>query len=320
MELMGFGEGWLGEILGAARVSGEIRDKVRSRISSLEEGGKGRLEAEWKTIDGLLEKGRTGEALEEAMGTVAWLAGELHEMLGDGAAVLERPFSPFLIKDSEVRAVLHPSRDVHEMARSRDELDVMRALELINDARRLLASWGAGSWGRKPHELIPRLEEDVEGLRRTYAELPGDEGLGGEDLEKEIELADRFATMATRFAHDLMELHALNAVNPEVRMRFEILWDNVKQLEEEGDVQAAALEALQVLEEGFEMAGMGGGDTLEKIDMLYDFFSEVEELRSAVDRLTEVLRDGRESIGGEEGRSYIDAIGRALSDMRLKPA
>ncbi len=317
---MVFGDGWLGEVISAAGVSREIREKVRSRMSSLDKKGKGGLAAEWRGIDGMLREGRTGEALERALGSVARVAEGLREVLGDDAAALERPFSPFLIRGREVRAVLYPPKDLRELTRSRDELEEMRALELINDARRLLASWGAEAWGEKARALIPRLEVDAEGLRRTYAELPGEDGLEGEDFEKEMELADRFATMATRFARDLMKLHSLNACNPEVRRRFEILWGNVVRLEEDGEVQAAALEALQVLEEALELAGMGGGETLEKIDMLNDFFGEVDDLRGAVYRLTDVSRDAGESVGMEEGRGYIEAIRRALSDMDLNPA
>ncbi|NPV59845.1 MAG: hypothetical protein HPY75_09300 [Actinobacteria bacterium] len=319
MEFMVFGEGWLRDILGAAGVPGETKEKVRRRLSSpagMEGGG---LVEEWKVIDRLLKKGRTGEALERAMGTVARTAEDLRELLGDGADTIERPFSPFLVKGKEVRAVLHPREDIDRLARSGDEFDMIRALELINDARRLLASWGAEVWGKRPLKLIPRLEEDVDGLRRTQAELPEEDEYLEVDPEKEIELADRFATMATRFAQDLLRLHILNAGNPEVRLRFSLLWNNVAQLEEDGDVQAAALEALQVLEEAFELAGMGGGETLEKVDMLYGVFSDAEELRSAVNSLSNISSDGGTIASREEGRAYIEAIRRALADMGLEP-
>ncbi|MBC7229556.1 MAG: hypothetical protein H5T74_04085 [Actinobacteria bacterium] len=319
MEFTVFGEGWLGEILGAAGVSGAIRERVRNALASLAEGERGAVEAEWKSIDRMLKKGRLAEALGLALETVSRTAGELRALLGQEAAVLERPLSPFLIGGGEVRKVLYAPEDVRELARSGDELDALRALVLINGARRLLVSWGAGVGGKKPRRLIPRLEKDVEDLRRMQAELPGEDEFG-EDLEREMEFADRFASTATRFARDLMELHVSNTAHPEVRRRFEILWNNVLQLAEDGDMESASLEALQVLEEAFELAGMGGGDTLEKVDLLYGFFSEVEGLRRAVDRLTAISRDGEGSMGAEEGRACIEAIRGALADMGLELA
>ncbi len=321
MEFTVFGEGWLGEILGAAGVSGAIREKVRDVLASLAEGERGAVEAEWKSVDRMLKKGRVAEALGQALGTVSRTAEELRSLLGREAAVLERPFSPFLVRAGEVRAVLHPPEDVRELARSGDELDTLRALVLINGARRLLVSWGAEVGGKKPRRLIPRLEKDVEDLRRMQAELPGEDEFGEEDdLEREMELADRFASTATRFARDLMELHVSNTAHLEVRRRFEILWNNVLQLAEDGDMESASLEALQVLEEAFELAGMGGGDTLERVDMLYGFFGEVEGLRRAVDRLAAISRDGEGSMGAEEGRACIEAIRGALADMGLELA
>lgn len=320
MDDLFFGGGWLEDLLKETGAPPSVRDKVWERIQALTRDGAGGWEEEWGEVNGLLEEGQVGPALEKAVGSLSRTVELLGETLGEKKSALGKPFSPFLVRSKEIRKVLHPKEDVRELARSRDDLDAVISLEMINDTRRLLASWGAGVWGEAPLELIPRLGEDLEELRKTHASfLEEDYNLEGlEDMNKEMELADRFATMATRFGHDLMELHVLNAANPEVRMRFDLLWGTVRQLEEDGSVQAAAFESLQVLEEAMDLAGMGGGELLQRVDLLYDFFSDVEELRRAVDHLVSVSRDGEGRLGEEQGRSYIQAISGALGDMGLE--
>ncbi len=172
--------------------------------------------------------------------------------------------------------------------------------------------------GEEPLELIHRLEQDLEELRKSQAAFQDSEYGEEENIEKEIEQADRFATMATRFARDLLELHLLNAANPEVGMRFVLLWETVKQLRDDGDIPAAAFEALQVLEEALGLAGLGGGELLQRVDLLYDIFSDAEELRKAADHLVSVSRDGDGVIHPEEGRMYIETMESALGDIGLR--
>ncbi len=318
MEDLFFGENWLADLLKQSSVSAVVKEKVRKKIKSLGGGKKGGWEREWKVVEELLSRNEVGKALEKAIASADRTVELLNEALGDEKADLEKPFSPFMVRGHEIRKILHHREDLHELIESRDDLDASISLEMINDARRLLASWGAGVWGKEPLGLIHRLEEDLEDLRRSQAAFLDNESREDEDIEREIELADRFATMATRFARDLMELHLLNAANPEVRMRFSLLWEMVRQHEQDGDIPAAAIEALQVLDEGLGLAGLGGGEILQKVDLLYDVFSEAEDLRRAADHLVSVSRDGEGIIRAEEGREYIETVETALGDIGLQ--
>jgi hypothetical protein len=318
MDDLFFGEGWLGGLLGVSGVSPRLRDTVRERIQATAGSGEGAWEREWIEIDSLLAKNQVGTALERAMGSLSATVEMLSEELGEDSEALEKPFSAFLVKSREIRKILHPQEDLGILVDSDDDFDAVVSLEMINDCRRLLASWGAGVWGEEPLELIPRLEEDLEELRKTQASMPGEDDIGFEDMDKEIELADRFATMATRFAGDLMELHLLNAGNAEVKLRFSLLWQTVRSLERDGDTTAAAFEALRVFEEALDLAGLGGGELLQKVDLLYDTFSDVEGLRRAVDDLVNVSRNGEGTLDAEEGSLHIDSIHDALEDMGLE--
>ena len=318
MDDLFFGEGWLGELLKVAGVPVAVKDTVRERMQELSQSGEVEWEKEWDEINGLLDNNKVGPALEKAMASLSSTVELLSEALGEKSEELEKPFSPFLVKRREIKKILHPQDDVEELVNSHDDLEAVISLEMINDARRLLASWGAGVWGEETLEIIPRLEEDLEELRKTQASMPGEDDLAFDDIEKEIELADRFATMATRFAGDLMDLHILNARNPEVRMRFSLLWGTVRNLELDKDTPAAAFEALQVLEEALEMAGLGGGEMLQRVDLLYDTFTDAEDLRKAVDHLVTVSRDGEGTLEDEQGSQYIEVIYEALGDIGLE--
>lgn len=315
-----FGGGWLDELLREAAGSPKSRTLVREQMRAFADREEGMWESEWKSVDELLEKEQIGPALKKAMESVSRTVRDLTEALGEGGAGLDKPFSPFLIRGREIRKVLHPPEDIAALYRARDELDVVIGLEMINDARRLLASWSAGVWGDEPLELISRLEGDLNELRQCQILLQEEDDEEGFDLEfseKEIELADRLAALATRFAHDLMDLHLLNAKNPEVPMRFNLLWHNVRQLQDGKSTPAAAFEALQVLEEAMQLAGLGGGELLPRVDLLYERFSAAEDLRQAVDHLDAVSRDDEGVLSAEQGREYIEVIASALGDLGL---
>lgn len=316
MEDLLFGEGWLGELLREPTVSSRLKDEVRGvLIREGGEGGKGWSDR-WEEVNRLLEKGEVGSALKWAMGSLREVV-EALQGLEEARGLLGKSFSPFLIREREIRAVLHPREDMEELIRTGDDLEAVLALELLNDVRRLLASWGANTWGEEPIELMPRLEGDLEELRRMQAELRGMEDTLEEDLEAEIRMADRFAEVATRFARDLFQLHLLNARNPEVRMRFDLLWKQVEQLLEEDNPAAAVQEAYSLLEEAFQTVGLGGGDLLEMVDILYDVFSDPERLRRAVDSPTAARRDRDVFFTSGREREFVEVIRDALVDMGL---
>lgn len=318
MEDLFFGDGWLSDLLRQARVPAVVKDRVRQKIQSLARENQGTWEKDWKKVEDLLSGGEVGKALQIAVASFDGTVEVLSDLLADDKAALEKPFSPFMVRSGEIRKILHHPEDLAYLIDSDDDLDAVISLEMINDARRLLASWGAGVWGEEPLELIQRLEQDLEELRRSQAAFQDSEYGDEEDIEKEIEQADRFATMATRFARDLLELHLLNAANPEVGMRFILLWETVRQLRDDGDIPAAAFEALQVLEEALGLAGLAGGELLQRVDLLYDIFSDAEELRKAADHLVSVSRDGEGNIRPEEGRMYIETLESALGDIGLR--
>jgi hypothetical protein len=318
MDDLFFGDGWLGDLLKQARVPVGVKDRVRNKIQAMTAAGEDRWEKEWGKVRESLARGKVGEALETAMGSF-WSTREvLEEVLGEEKAFLEKPFSPFMIRSHETRKIIQHREDLKDLVISDDDLDKVIGLEMINSARRLLASWGTRVWGAEPLEIIKHLEKDLEDMRKSQAGFQEIGSLEEEDIEKEIEQADRFATMATSFARDLFELHLLNAANPEVKMRFQLLWGTVRQLREDGEIPAAAFEALQVLEEALHLAGLGGGDLLQRVDLLYDVFTGAEELRRAADRLVSQPRDEDGEIQSEEGLAYIDIMESALGDIGLQ--
>jgi len=317
MEEVFFGEGWLDELLREPAVPEPIRTMVRGCLQDAEKEGKASWESDWHEVNGLVSAGEVGAALGRSVQSLRKAVKILGEAAGGGENALERPFSPFLIRRREIRRVLHPREDVARLAASRDDLDMVIGLEIINDARRLLASWGVNAWGEEPLRLIPSLESDLEELRRIQASLQESEEAGFEDLDEQVELADRFASAATRFALDLLDLHLLNARNPEVPLRFRILWDTVRQLEDEDEV-SAAFEALQVFQELLQLAGLGGGETLEMVDLLYDRLSDPEGLRRAVDRLTLARREGEGYLAADEAGGHIRALFCALVDLGIE--
>ncbi len=320
MEDLLFGGEWLDDLLREKAGSPHLKKQVRKHMREIAESENGVWESDWRDVEALLRNGKVGDALEKAMSSLARVRNELEKAFGEGRLDLERSFSPFLIRGREIKRVLYPPEDMEELACSADDLDTVMGLEMINDIRRLLASWGAGGWREEPLELITRLDKDLEELRECQALLGEQEGeeQGLEFSDREIELADRIATLTTRFAGDLVDLHLLNARNPEVPMRFNLLWNTVRQLEEGRNEQAAALEGLQVLEEALSLAGLGGGELLQRIDLLYDRFSDAEQLRQAVDHLDTVIRDRDGSLRDEQARSYVETIASALAGLGLE--
>ncbi|OFW60134.1 MAG: hypothetical protein A2V52_03025 [Actinobacteria bacterium RBG_19FT_COMBO_54_7] len=319
MEDFFFGGGWLDDLLKEQGASPAVVERVRECLQAMEQGGEAVWADEWSSIGELLHGGSIGEALEKAMQSLVRVVGNLENAAIKDMTSLESPLSPFLIRGNEIRKILYPIEELEDLVLSRDELDEVISLEMINAARRLLTSWGAAVWGQEPLELIPKLEADLQELRGCQTDFIEAENVYGLDFdEKEVEIADRLATLATRFALDLIDLHLLNARNPEVRIRFGLLWETVKQLDEGKNTPAAAFEALQVLEEALSLAGLAGGELLSRVDLLYERFGEAEELRRAVDHLVTVSRDGEGIVTTEEGRTYIRAMAEALSDLGLE--
>jgi hypothetical protein len=318
MEDFFFGGGWLDDLLRERSASVKIAEKVREHVEALEQDDEGEWTEEWEAIGNLLHSGIIGQALEKAVRSLEQVVAELEESAVKERALLEKSLSPFLIKSSEIKKLLYPIEDLEELVQSEDDLDAVISLEMINDARRLLASWGAAVWGQEALAQIPKLDSDLKELRECQADFLDQEDDFGNFDEKEVEMADRLASLATRFSLDLLDLHLLNARNPEVRIRFGLLWETVRQLEEGKNSPAAAFEALQVLEEALTMAGLSGGELLGRVDLLYERFSDAEELRRAVDHLVTVSRDGEGIITAEEARAYIRCIAQALGDLGLE--
>ncbi len=312
MEEILFGEGWLDRLMAESPAAPSLRDRVREEMAR-EKNRRG-CARRWREVARLLEEGEAGRALEVALNSL----GEAVDALrgSEGAEKdLDRPLSPFLVGGEEIRSVLPLCRDLKAYTRPLDDLELVRALELLNRVRRLLASWGASSWEGLPVDLLGRLDGDLEELREVRKEL---QGLGEEeDLESEAELADHYAEASTRFARDLFELHLSNARHPEMRMRFALLWRQVEQLVEDGSLEAAALEAFDLLEEAFAAAGLGGGDLLEMVDILYAYFSDPEGLRRAVDAVAALRRGAEDSALKGREEEVVGAVREALSDMGL---
>jgi hypothetical protein len=319
MEDFFFAGGWLDDLLTERAAPVKVTEKVREHLQALEQDGEGEWAEDWSVIGDLLHGGLVGEALERAMQSLGRVLEELEGSAVKDRVVLEKSFSPSLIRSSEIRKLLHPIEDLEELVVSRDDLDAVISLEMINDARRLLTSWGAAVWSQEALACLPRLEGDLKELRACQSDFLDDEETLSVDLdEKEVEMADKLASLATRFARDLFDLHLLNARNPEVRIRFGLLWETVRHLEEGRNAPAAAFEALQVLEEALNLAGLRGGELLGRVDLLYERFSDAEELRRAVDHLVTVSRDGEGIISGDQARSYIRCIAQALGDLGLE--
>ena len=125
-----------------------MRDVVRERVQAMTGSGGGTWEREWIDINKLLTEKQIGPALQKAMDSLSATVEMLNEELGEEQEALEKPFSAFLVKSKEIRKILHPKEDVQELVNSNDDFDAVVSLEMINDARRLLASWGAGCGGR----------------------------------------------------------------------------------------------------------------------------------------------------------------------------
>jgi hypothetical protein len=319
MEDFFFGGGWLDDLLRERGASVKVAEKVREHLQALEQDGEGDWTNDWVSIENLLHSGSIGEALQRAVESLAGVIEELETAIVKDKSTLERPFSPFLIRGKEIRKILHPIEDLEDLVSSTDDLDAVISLEMINDTRRLMTSWGADVWGQEALSHIPRLEGDLKELRACQADFLKEEDDFSLDFdEKEVEMADKLATLATRFAQDLIELHLLNAKNREVRIRFGLLWETVRHLEEGRNSPAAAFEALQVLEEAMTLAGLSGGELLGRVDLLYERFSDAEELRRAVDHLVTVSRDGEGKISTDQARAYIRCIAQALGDLGLE--
>lgn len=311
MEEVIFGEGWLDKLLSERSAPRRLKERVREALQ--EERNKKACARRWKEVDRLLGAGEVSRALEEATASFREALGAIKGSV-KREEDLSTPFSPFLAGEEKIREALQPPPEWKGISGHLDDLEALRALVFLNHLRRLMASWGAPIWKGPAEGLLQRLDGDLEELRRVREEL---RSLDKGDLEAEADLADHYAGAASRFARDLFQLHLLNSRHPEVGMRFHILWEQVEKLLEDRDFAAAAQEAFSVLEEAFDVAGLGGGDLLEMVDILYDYFSDPEELRRVVDAMAAMRRGvGRSPWEGRE-RRFIDTLRSALEDMGL---
>jgi len=316
MEELLIGGEWLDDLLKETKGTAEARKQIRDGVKALSDEEKGALRKRWEAVNQLLKGGEIGEAHKEAAASFAHVRERL-EGLGEAKrAILERPLCPFLISRREITRVLNPPEEIEALYHPRDDLEKLLSLEMINATRRLLASWGAEVIGGRAQELVSRLEKELEELRESEASFLGEDHWDDLEGEEGLELVDRLASLATRFAHDLLDLHLLNAANLEVRLRFDLLWRTVRQLRED-DILAAAFEAQQVLEEALGLAGLRSGELLDRVDLIYERFSDAEGLRRAVNRLVVVSRDGDEVLQASEGSTYISNIAVALKDLGL---
>jgi hypothetical protein len=317
MEELLVGGEWLDDLLSEAGKAPEIKTLIRDRVRDISNKEKKELKEVWANVQGLLEQNRIGEANRKATDSLEVLKDKVIDAGEDIKEKLELPCCPFLINRKEIHKLLNPSEEVELLYDPQDDLERLLSLEMINANRRLLASWGAEVLGESSKELIRRLEEELEELRESEASFLGEENLDDLDSDRELELVDRLASLATRFAQNLVGLHLLNAANLEVAMRFDILWGTVRHLQDD-DVKAAAFEALQILEEALDLAGMRSGELLDRVDLLYERLSDAEGLRRAVNHLVVVSRDGEEELRETEGRQYISDIANALRDLGIE--
>lgn len=269
-------------------------------------------------MDRLLSEDRVGEALGQALDSLEQVLQDLSQRAGIERESLELPFSPFMVREWEISRLLNPEDGLEELRNPRDDLDVLICLEAVNSARRLLASWGYELLGKGSLKLIRRLERELEELKESQAFFMLEGGRGSEVDAREEELADKLTSLAEGFAGDLLELHLLNAAKPEVKKRFELLWETVFRLERDGNAVTAALEALHILEETLSLAGLEGGEILQRVDLLYRRFGRAEDLRRAVNQLGDLDQgvDGALEPAGCSG--YIDAIAAAMTDLGLR--
>jgi hypothetical protein len=317
MEELLVGGEWLDDLLKEAGGPSEIRKFIRDKVKTISGKEKAALQEAWTSVHELLEQNRVGEANRKATDSLDNIKEKVGDLGEEGIEKLELPHCPFLINKKEIKKLLNPSEEVELLYSPQDDLEKLLSLEMINATRRLLASWGAEVLGERTQGLIQRLEEELEELRESETSFLGEENWDDLDSDRELELVDRLASLATCFAQDLVDLHLLNAANLEVGMRFELLWETVRQLQDD-DVRAAAFEALQILEEALDLAGLRSGELLDRVDLLYERLSDAEGLRRAVNRLVVVSRDGEEDLKESEGRQYISDIASALGDLGLK--
>ena len=317
MEELLVGGEWLDDLLKETGKDPEIKALIRERIRSITEPEKEKIKENWAAVHGLLGQNKIGEANSKATDSLDELKEKVGDLGDESKEKLELPCCPFLINRKEIVKILNPSEEVELLYDPRDDLERLLSLEMINAIRRLLASWGAEVMGESSQELIQRLEEELEELRESETSFLGEENWDDLDSDRELELVDRLASLATHFAQDLVDLHLLNAGNLEVSMRFDLLWETVQHLQDD-DVRAAAFEALHILEEALDLAGMRSGELLDRVDLLYERLSDAEGLRRAVNHLVVISRDGEEDLKRSEGRQYISDIANALGDLGIK--
>ncbi len=293
------------------RDAGGMRSRVRLDLKGGVELG---ILETWNTIDRLVRNSEPGLGFREAKASLAGIT-ELVFMEEVGYSLdldaMLRLLDPFVVAAAEIQCAFAPQAERYFVASS--DAEKLAATEYINVMRRALVDLGVPLWANPVTELIDALREDVEDfieaqnfLALTSSEPEGEDRCG--------ELLDRVAGLESSLAHGLMRLFRCNAQSPEVRWRFEHLWQGVTERRENNEMAQALMAARCVVDEVFLLAGLDFDELLDRIDLVADLFSEADALRTAV-LVAESMPEGEPS--GDMELEFLAVMEQALREMGL---